>query len=471
MLADGLRRDDTNTSLALAAAVIVVDRRRARSRCCSCRCVTVFLAYRAYADRAPAPRAPRVPLRGDPHALALARDRRRARGPARALARGVPRRDRRDRPVHAPRATPPLRTTLGPGDYKRGDAADRRRDRRRAARARRPRPARRPRSSARSGSVRAAPLPGGARRHRRDARDAPGETRVVGTMLLANRYGVVREFCDDDLQPVRDARQQRQRRAPVRPPRAGGLAAARAPAQLEHQAFHDSLTGPRQPRAVHRPRRARRSRRPEPTVAVLFIDLDDFKTVNDTLGHAVGDELLVAVAERLRVVRAPERHVARLGGDEFAVLLDDASTGPRTSWWSPSGSSRALAQRRARPATRRSSSAPASASPPAAPRRRRAGELIRDADVAMYQAKQRGKGRFDALRAPHAHARPAAATGSRSELQQAVERGEFVVEYQPIVAPRRRRRRGRRGARALAAPRARPRRARASSSRWPRRPG
>ena len=61
--------------------------------------VTVFLAYRAYADRAPAPREPRVPLRDDPHALALARDRRRARGAARPLARGVPRRDRRDRPV------------------------------------------------------------------------------------------------------------------------------------------------------------------------------------------------------------------------------------------------------------------------------------------------------------------------------------------------------------------------------------
>ena len=97
--------------------------------------------------------------------------------------------------------------------------------------------------------------------------------------------------------------------------------------QLSHQAFHDSLTGPREPRAVPRPRDARArapGARPASRSSVLFMDLDDFKTINDSLGHAAGDVLLGEVGERLRhILRAPDT-AARLGGDEFAVLLEDS---------------------------------------------------------------------------------------------------------------------------------------------------
>src|SRR5688500_5716020 len=95
-------------------------------------------------------------------------------------------------------------------------------------------------------------------------------------------------------------------------------------AQLAHQAFHDPLTGlANRARLRERVRHAltRQERRPE-RVAVLFLDLDDFKTVNDSLGHASGDRLLVVVAERLLNATRGCDTVARLGGDEFAVLLE-----------------------------------------------------------------------------------------------------------------------------------------------------
>jgi diguanylate cyclase (GGDEF)-like protein len=95
---------------------------------------------------------------------------------------------------------------------------------------------------------------------------------------------------------------------------------------VEHQAFHDPLTGLANralfaDRLQHAAELHRRDRRP---FAVLFLDLDDFKSVNDSLGHPVGDQLLVLLAERLRISLGAADTVARLGGDEFAVLLEDA---------------------------------------------------------------------------------------------------------------------------------------------------
>jgi diguanylate cyclase (GGDEF)-like protein len=111
--------------------------------------------------------------------------------------------------------------------------------------------------------------------------------------------------------------------------------------QLRQQALHDPLTGlanrslfaerlqhaldPHGPRAPHIPRPGRAAARPSAGVAVLFCDLNDFKAVNDALGHGAGDELLRAVAQRLQAAAGPGHTVARLGGDEFAVLVDESA--------------------------------------------------------------------------------------------------------------------------------------------------
>ena len=166
-------------------------------------------------------------------------------------------------------------------------------------------------------------------------------------------------------------------------------------------------------------------------VAVMFIDLDDFKGVNDTLGHAVGDELLRGVAARLvRSVRG-EDVVARLGGDEFAVLVRRPSAVERGAV--------ELAER-----TLQSFALPVGAGDEllnvslsigiATSRHARthAEELLRDADVAMYDAKEGGKRRF-AVFTPAMRDSIVRRHGLKAELERAIEQRELVVQYQPIV--------------------------------------
>ena len=166
-------------------------------------------------------------------------------------------------------------------------------------------------------------------------------------------------------------------------------------AQLAHQAFHDSLTGLAN-RALFLDRvehaLQRNERNGAEGVAVLFIDLDDFKSVNDGLGHGAGDDLLIAVGERLHQCLRPGDTAARLGGDEFAVLLDHPVN---------LESSQAVAQRILEvlqlpiPVGSLDITVPASIGIALAGPDATTEEIIRDADLAMYAAKGNGKGRAE----------------------------------------------------------------------------
>jgi diguanylate cyclase (GGDEF)-like protein len=163
--------------------------------------------------------------------------------------------------------------------------------------------------------------------------------------------------------------------------------------QLEHRAFHDGLTGLPN-RALFRERvghaLSRRSQAGTP-LALLFIDLDDFKTVNDQLGHAAGDDLLAAVAGRLKTCVRGEDTVARLGGDEFAILLEQSSShevAVRVA-------GRVLeAMRPAFPLEGRQVQVGASVGVTVSAATE-VDQVLREADVAMYTAKAHGKGRFE----------------------------------------------------------------------------
>ena len=157
---------------------------------------------------------------------------------------------------------------------------------------------------------------------------------------------------------------------------------------------------PRQPGPVPRPGRARRRAQPavrRRQLAMLFIDLDDFKVLNDTHGHARGDEVLGAVGERVRGVLRPVDTAARLGGDEFAVLLEDVvDEADALAVATPDRRVAAAAARRS--TSRRSASRRASAWRSGQPARRRADDLLRNADVAMYAAKRSSRGGAEIFR-------------------------------------------------------------------------
>ncbi|HEY7737635.1 MAG TPA: EAL domain-containing protein [Candidatus Limnocylindria bacterium] len=199
--------------------------------------------------------------------------------------------------------------------------------------------------------------------------------------------------------------------------------------QLQHQAFHDSLTGLAN-RALFADRLAhamarQRARR---ALAVVFLDLDDFKTVNDSLGHAAGDQLLTAVAERLRGVMRPEDTVARFGGDEFAILLEET-----TREAARRVAERVLAALRS-PFDLQGKQvfARGSAGVAITQTGTSADDLLRHADLAMYTAKARGKGRIEFFE-PRMHLAVIRRQELRTELEHAISRGDFVLHYQPFV--------------------------------------
>jgi len=205
--------------------------------------------------------------------------------------------------------------------------------------------------------------------------------------------------------------------------------------QLQHQAFHDPLTGLAN-RALFADRvehALARSNRRRDSLAVLFLDLDDFKTVNDGIGHDAGDELLVAVAETLQGCLRPMDTAARLGGDEFAILLEDLPDDESAA----SVADRILAAL-AHPVAIHGRDVVIGASLGIAlPTSRHEGarEILRNADSAMYAAKRHGKGRHETY-APAMHAAAVRRLELTSEIRQGLERGEFGVYYQPTVSLR-----------------------------------
>jgi diguanylate cyclase (GGDEF)-like protein/PAS domain S-box-containing protein len=204
-------------------------------------------------------------------------------------------------------------------------------------------------------------------------------------------------------------------------------------AQLAHQAFHDPVTGlPNRALFVDRVRhRLARRRRDDTGLAIVFLDLDDFKTINDSLGHAAGDEMLIAVAQRLAgAIRASDT-AARFGGDEFALLLEDvesvqeaADTAERIM--------EALGQPISLAGKELTIHCSMGISLPDDDRVCDADELIRDADAAMYIAKRDGKDGYR-LFEPAMHDGVMARLELRADLQRALTAGEFELFYQPVV--------------------------------------
>jgi len=202
--------------------------------------------------------------------------------------------------------------------------------------------------------------------------------------------------------------------------------------QLKHQAFHDPLTGlANRALFVDRVEHAlARGERDGMRVAVLFVDLDDFKTINDSLGHNGGDEVLVAVAGRLRECFRPGDTFARFGGDEFAILVEDTSLSNATSV------AYRIVDALGEPFSIGGREVMIHASVGiefAEAQGTRTDELLRNADVAMYVAKGKGKARYQ-LFEPSMHTAALRRLEIKADLRRAVEKDEFVLHYQPIVS-------------------------------------
>jgi len=208
--------------------------------------------------------------------------------------------------------------------------------------------------------------------------------------------------------------------------------------QLSHQAFHDSVTGLAnralfRDRVMHAIERQQRDQKP---IAVLFMDLDDFKTVNDSMGHAAGDQLLHEVGERIREELRAADTAARLGGDEFAILIEDGGEGVEAV----EVADRLMATLEApflidgKEFYVRASLgiAVADGDDLQVPGEEGAEALLRNADVAMYMAKENGKARYQVFE-PAMHDAALKRLELKADLQRALDHDEFVLHYQPVM--------------------------------------
>ena len=256
-----------------------------------------------------------------------------------------------------------------------------------------------------------------------------GENNMVGTMLIANRLGEVTGFDDEDLRLLEMLANQT------------GVILERGRLQhslsqltvlqdqLRHEASHDPLTGMAN-RLLFGSRVEQALAQNGQHVGVLFIDIDDFKTVNDSLGHAAGDELLRAIADRIGQCLRPGDVAARLGGDEFSVLLigiDEPATAVRIA-------ERVIDALRepfiiaAEEVLTHASIGIATAVDTVCDGQ----ELLQNADLALYTAKSSGKSRWE-LFEPAMYAAVQRRHRMKADLYHAVEQVEFELVYQPIV--------------------------------------
>lgn len=267
----------------------------------------------------------------------------------------------------------------------------------------------------------------------RDAMVAPliGERNLIGTFVIANREGALGTFSADELRLFQTLANH------------AGVALENGrlgrslkdltelEEQLRHQALHDGLTGlgNRQLFLERVQSAIDRARREGSVPAVLFIDLDDFKSVNDTVGHAGGDVLLRAVADAIRGSIRPSDLPVRLAGDEFAVLMAD---GRETQ--AVAGIAERIISQISRPVEIDGRWISTSASIGIAAWRFRAGttQLLREADAAMYTAKARGKGRFVVF-GPSMETELSDRQQLRADLAGAITGDQLTVRYQAMT--------------------------------------
>jgi diguanylate cyclase (GGDEF)-like protein/PAS domain S-box-containing protein len=203
-------------------------------------------------------------------------------------------------------------------------------------------------------------------------------------------------------------------------------------ARLRHQALHDPLTGlPNRTLFAERLADAIAAADRDSRVGVCYLDLDGFKRINDSLGHDVGDQLLVAVADRLGECAGERGHLAaRMGGDEFVILVERSSGVDQLASLAEAALTTVAEPVRVGPHRLRVSASIGVVERPAA--RTDPAEIMKAADVTLYRAKAAGRGRW-ARYDPHVLAEEAARYELSAAMPDALDRGEFSLVYQPIV--------------------------------------
>jgi diguanylate cyclase (GGDEF)-like protein len=259
-----------------------------------------------------------------------------------------------------------------------------------------------------------------------------GEHNRMGAVMIGNPSGRVDSFSADDVKLLETLANNTS--VALENDRLGHTVWRMKELQreLEHQASHDPLTDLAN-RLLFAQRVSTALERDPQAVSVIFIDINDFKTINDTLGHAAGDELLIAISRRLSDCVRPSDTLARLGGDEFAILLEH-TTSEQEAIQVAERINRRLGERFAiagqnisvRASAGIATGAPQAGTPPTPE------EIIRNADVAMYRAKQASKRGWELFESGM-EVPVMKRHGLKQRLREAVREDSFDVHYQPIV--------------------------------------